>query len=160
MKFFYFCICKCKFCLFQNFDKIQTIDLGDFDKSGLINVSNFFSGCTDLKNIRTPLTYLLAPSISLPGTFYNDNSKSFTQITGSTKGKMWITKDLIDYYITYDLNGGTLSSQNKAAYNRNTESFTLVNPTKEGYIFAGWSGGKNLFDPVKTVESEGTKILV
>ena len=144
--------------MFQNFDKIQTIDLGDFDKSGLINVANFFSGCTDLKNIRTPLTYLLAPSISLPGTFYNDNSKSFTQIIGSTKGKMWITKDLIDYYITYDLNGGTLSSQNKAAYNRNTESFTLVNPTKEGYIFAGWSGGKNLFNPVQAEETEGAKI--
>lgn len=144
--------------MFENLNKIQTIDLGDFDKSSLSSVSNFFTGCTDLKNIRTPLSYSSAPAITLPATFYNDNSKSFSQISGNTQGKMWISKDLIDYYISYDLNGGVLSKQNKFAYNRNTESFTLVNPTKQGYIFAGWSGGKNLYDPVQATESEGAKI--
>ena len=50
------------------------------------------------------------------------------------------------YTITYNLDGGTLSSENPASYNINTPAFTLNNPTKSGYKFVGWSGGKNLFN--------------
>lgn len=50
------------------------------------------------------------------------------------------------YLITYDLDGGTLSSSNPSSYSFNTPTFTLNNPTKSGYRFVGWSGGKNLFN--------------
>ena len=44
------------------------------------------------------------------------------------------------YSITYDLDGGTVSTANPTTYTVETESFTLNNPTKTGYIFSGWTG--------------------
>jgi len=45
------------------------------------------------------------------------------------------------YAITYDLDGGTASpSANPESYTVETEAFTLNNPTKTGYTFAGWTG--------------------
>ena len=43
-----------------------------------------------------------------------------------------------NYEITYNLNGG--SATNPSNYTIETETFTLNNPTKEGYDFVGWSG--------------------
>jgi len=46
----------------------------------------------------------------------------------------------LNYSITYDLDGGIVGSDNPTTYNVETETFTLNNPTKEHYNFAGWSG--------------------
>ena len=47
-----------------------------------------------------------------------------------------------EYTITYDLDGGTLGDgiTNPTTYSEETETFTLQNPTKTGYTFAGWTG--------------------
>ena len=58
------------------------------------------------------------------------------------------TATIINYYITYDLQGGKyvdesgieLTNPNPGNYNVETATFTLVNPTKQGYTFAGWTG--------------------
>ena len=42
------------------------------------------------------------------------------------------------YKITYNLNGGT--ANNPDTYKVDTDTITLSNPTKEKYIFAGWTG--------------------
>ena len=44
------------------------------------------------------------------------------------------------YSITYKLNGGQTSESNKTTYDIESDSFSLVNPVREGYIFVGWSG--------------------
>ena len=44
------------------------------------------------------------------------------------------------YKITYNLNGGSVSNANKTEYTIESPSFTLNNPTKNGYNFIGWSG--------------------
>ena len=46
--------------------------------------------------------------------------------------------NLIPYTITYILNGGT--AENVEEYNVETDSFDLVNPTKQGFNFSGWTG--------------------
>lgn len=46
----------------------------------------------------------------------------------------------VEYTITYDLAGGTLSEENPATYTVATDDFTLQNPTRSGYTFAGWTG--------------------
>lgn len=43
-----------------------------------------------------------------------------------------------NYPITYNLNGGTLSTSNPTTYNIETATFTLNNPTKASYTFVGW----------------------
>ena len=65
-------------------------------------------------------------------------------ITSSTKA----TKDLtvyaqwkaIDYSIKYNLNGGTVNGTNPTSFNYETQTFTVINPTRTGYNFTGWSG--------------------
>ena len=49
-------------------------------------------------------------------------------------------RNLVDYNITYNLNGGTVETANPATYNFASESILLNNPTRPGYIFAGWTG--------------------
>lgn len=47
---------------------------------------------------------------------------------------------LIAYNLTYDLNGGVLSGLNSSTYTIESSDITLNNPTKDYYIFLGWSG--------------------
>ena len=67
-------------------------------------------------------------------------------------------KTAIDYGISYMLNGGVMPlvdetnpqgerKQNPASYNILTPTFTLTNPTKQGYVFAGWTGGTSKTNP-------------
>ena len=46
----------------------------------------------------------------------------------------------ITYNITFDLGGGSVATANPTSYNVESAAITLVNPTREGYTFAGWTG--------------------
>lgn len=74
----------------------------------------------------------------------NDPENVVGRITKDDYGTIVFTAtwDPIIYDITYDLDGGhyEVASPNKSQYSAETATFTLVNPIKEGYIFAGWSG--------------------
>lgn len=48
--------------------------------------------------------------------------------------------DVTTYSITYDLNGGTNSDENPLTYTVNDDYFSLIEPTRIGYTFLGWSG--------------------
>lgn len=63
----------------------------------------------------------------------DDDNSSFECITNKD-----YTKSINTYTITYNLNGGTASG--KTSYNINEETFTLPIPTREEYIFLGWTG--------------------
>ena len=52
---------------------------------------------------------------------------------------------LLHYKITYILNGGSVSPLNPTEYNVITDDITLINPTRDGYMFTGW-GGTDLKD--------------
>ena len=47
---------------------------------------------------------------------------------------------IINYHISYNLNGGILANNNPENYTIETTTFTLNNPTKVGYTFVGWIG--------------------
>ena len=58
---------------------------------------------------------------------------------GSTSLWFWGTIAQI-YAISYDLTDGTLAGANPIEYTCESDAFTLNNPTREGYEFAGWMG--------------------
>lgn len=51
-------------------------------------------------------------------------------------------KKPVQYSISYNLGGGALAvgESNPTAYTVETDSFTLKEPTRQGYTFAGWTG--------------------
>jgi len=60
--------------------------------------------------------------------------------------------DYATYSIYYHANGGTLATFNPVAYNAFTPTFTLNNPTRDGYRFLGWSVNEDLSNPTVTLE--------
>ena len=94
-------------------------------------------------------------------TNYQPYQKPSTQVKiypGTVGNKKYIANwesETKAYSITYDLDGGTLEVPNPASYTRITNSFTLNNPTKSGYRFVGWKGGKNLFNKEETPDTVG-----
>ena len=65
------------------------------------------------------------------------------------------------YDIKYKLNGGRNSSKNPKIYKITTKDITLKNPSRIGYIFAGWYSDKACTKPVETIAkgSYGDKTL-
>ncbi len=75
------------------------------------------------------------------GTALDEATLTVTVAQGSTGDRAYtahFTKDT--YSIGYELSGGAVGEANPATYNVESETFTLVNPTKEGYTFTGWTG--------------------
>ncbi len=73
---------------------------------------------------------------------------SLTVTQNTTVYAHWKPKE---YSITYDVKGGINPATNPVKYTVNTDTFTISNPTKSGYIFAGWTGS-NGANPEKTVK--------
>ena len=68
--------------------------------------------------------------------------------------KATTTKIADTYSITYMDNGGTLSEENPDSYTIESNDITLVPPTKQGYVFAGWTGGTEKTDYGTTGNTE------
>lgn len=75
-----------------------------------------------------------------------------TIATGSYGNKaVWASWTPITYTISYDLDGGTVATANPTSYTIESADITLVNPTKEHYDFAGWTGSVLGGSPAETV---------
>ena len=85
------------------------------------------------------------------GTGLDGATMTVTIAKGSTGNRSYTaTWTPITYTITYDLAGGSVATANPATYAINSDAITLVNPTRDGYIFAGWTG-TGLTEPTMTV---------
>ena len=101
----------------------------------------------------TSATYSLTAKVPMPATTSRSGytfagwwtaASGGTQVTAATalptESKTYYAHwSLNPYAITYDLAGGTVSG-NPTTYDVTTTTFTLKNPTRTGYAFAGWSG--------------------
>ena len=95
------------------------------------------------------------PEVSVDGYDFNgwkDSKGNPVDEHTKVTGEMEISPKLspIIYTITYDLQGGTATG-NKETYTVETDTFTLVNPTKRGYSFSGWTGSNG-----ETLQTEVT----
>ncbi len=70
--------------------------------------------------------------------YFSDTRNTVTVERGSSGDKqftaIWASND---NFVTYDLAGGSVDATNPTEY-KTGESYILVNPTKQGYTFAGW----------------------
>lgn len=73
--------------------------------------------------------------------------------------KLYASWTAIEYLITYDLDGGILASgmTNPESYTTETETFTLNNPSREGYTFLGWTGTEIDEPTVAVTVEKGSK---
>ena len=83
--------------------------------------------------------------------YYNANGGSAKNWDKTAAATLYAQWNLVNYTITYNLNGGNVSTANPASYNVTTNTFTLNNPTRAGYTFAGWTGS-NGETPQTTVQ--------
>ncbi|MBR4830569.1 MAG: InlB B-repeat-containing protein, partial [Bacilli bacterium] len=79
---------------------------------------------------------------TLNGTCYNDE-----EIVSDTE--LYTSYTINNYDIEYDLDDGTVAAANPTSYTVK-DTFTLNNPTKEGFTFLGWTG-TGLSDVTETV---------
>ncbi|MBQ6980513.1 MAG: InlB B-repeat-containing protein [Clostridia bacterium] len=80
---------------------------------------------------------LVSGTANTENAIYRVGSK---KISSSQKSFGTISADATSYTISYTLNGGTLPSGYPTNYTITTDTFSLSNPTKTGYAFAGWTG--------------------
>ena len=74
---------------------------------------------------------------------YSNTDKGMTvTIEKGSTGKLLFQArwTLNTYTIDYELNGGTVDGTNPTTFTVNSDDITLINPTKTGYTFAGWTG--------------------
>ena len=88
------------------------------------------------------------------GTGLSDVTETVTIATGSTGERSYTAHwTPVNYIISYNLVGGQVETANPTSYNIETASFTLNNPTRSGYTFAGWTG-TGLSEATQTVTIE------
>lgn len=85
-------------------------------------------------------TSIIPPSLLRTGYTFN----GWSAVVASTMPAEALTYTALwaknTYTLTYDLKGGTVGSANPASFAVDSSPITLVNPTKTGYFFAGWTG--------------------
>ena len=64
--------------------------------------------------------------------------------------------ELVNYTITYELNGGINVPENPPSYNVETETITLKDPVKTGYTFAGWYKAEDFTGGAVTKITQGS----
>ena len=82
-------------------------------------------------------------------------TSNFTNTKYSSAKTLTANWNPINYTITYNLGGGT-DPGNPNSYNIETPTFTLKNPTRVGYNFAGWTGSNGSTPQTTVTISKGS----
>ena len=94
---------------------------------------------TETFNLPSPLA---VPGYTFAGWYTNTNfsGSAVSQITKGTTGNktFYVRRIPNTYNLSYDLSGGTSGGNQPATATYNTQ-FTVSNPTRTGYTFAGWN---------------------
>lgn len=147
--------------LFRNTNKIKSLDLSFLRADNITTFSDNFKD-------NTALEYLNISNISFAKLYENDTNRNvFKDLASLAKFDTPKAKASFDiplphtmvdldgneydvipatsktlytpYYLTYDLDGGTITNPNPANYTYDTPDFTLNAPVKENSKFLGWT---------------------
>ncbi|MBO5702788.1 MAG: InlB B-repeat-containing protein [Clostridia bacterium] len=100
---------------------------GEYDYSALVNVS---------AQLKPGYSFLQWTASGVP----NSNSANYSFLLPDGPVELTAVGKLNTYNITYNLAGGTVSGINITQYTVEDGAITLVNPTRIGYVFLGWTG--------------------
>ena len=99
------------------------------------------------------------PAAGGTGTAWSTSDANLT-LTATRTGNInvYACYNLVNYTITYNLNGGTnpVSPAPPTSYTIESADIALPTPTKEGYVFAGWYSDAELTTPVSTIPTGST----
>ncbi len=99
------------------------------------------------------------PAAGGTGTAWSTSDADLT-LTATRTGNInvYACYNLVNYTITYNLNGGTnpVSPAPPTSYTIESADIALPTPTKEGYVFAGWYSDAELTTPVSTIPTGST----
>ena len=130
------------------------------------NVNPNMTYTVEVFTMDTSLKYFPTPSkdnyifIGWTGPGYTEPTKDGIIPKGATGDRKYTAHWQPEpYTITYNLNGGSLPEglTNPATYTIETETFTLNNPTREGYYFLGWTDGNSSTLQRTVTITKGTK---
>ena len=121
---------------------LETLNISGWSLAKIKNDTNISTNSDKLMDIYLPRLYNV--NVYLSGQWYNvtdtnDNTKYSGYVGGDIVRSSTHFRKLVDYTITYNLNGGTATG-NPTTYNGLTPDFVLNIPTKPGYKFKGWTG--------------------
>lgn len=96
---------------------------------------HFYGSTFEIKNIKVKDGYTYKG-------VYVENWTYADDVTGTisdSEKRIGLNFETINYSITYNLNGGSISSTPNS-YKITSEDFTLPTPSRTGYLFSGWTG--------------------
>ena len=128
---------------------IETMKILEFDKltegMDLEDINNLISD-----KIEVPNGYTV--TVSVDNSTYADVIKIISVQVGYKLGKQEETINIetlvkkytqIEITVTYDANGGTGAPETQRAYSDESITISTVEPTRDGYVFKGWSTSRN-----------------
>ena len=128
---------------------IETMKILEFDKltegMDLEDINNLISD-----KIEVPNRYTV--TVSVDNSTYADVIKIISVQVGYKLGKQEETINIetlvkkytqIEITVTYDANGGTGAPEAQKAYSDESITISTVEPTRDGYVFKGWSTSRN-----------------
>ncbi len=125
--------------------------LNVYDNSSATGTMLIDKAMSSYEGIATAITTVTSSGQSMTLQFISDND-----IYTYAGLDLTVTLVPITYNITYNLNEGTNATGNPATYTVNTETFTIADPSKDGYTFAGWFSDAELNTPATTTITKGT----
>ena len=176
--------------MFQNCSSVYVIHLGRSERNAITNTSKMFDGCKNLTTIISSLDFssienlidddMFAGCISLIGenetSFKSDNpsGKTYAHLDQGSKNPGYFTAfdgvNHQDFHIFYELNDDKESpakldelAPKAFGYGMGQDDFPiyLIEPTREGYIFKGWSLtiGDNTMENVTQISQDSSVII-
>ena len=117
------------------------------------NPAQVYYGASVTINAETKTGYTWDDAAGWTGTFQVTDQK-YTFTMPAKDVTLTAKASVIHYDIVYHLDGGTVTG-NPATYTVE-DSFTLKNPTKNGYDFQGWTGSNGEVQEMKVTIEKGT----
>ena len=164
------------FGMFVATNNLKTIYLGNkFNTSKVKQFDRMFYSAGNLTTIYSYYDFDTTSKVSSLNMFYNtkkivgsqgtldattyDSSHTDTYYAklahNGNKGYLTPYSGEYTYTITYDVNGAT--NNNPAEYTENTETFSLNQPVKKGYIFKGWTGSNGDTPQLEVTIEKGSR---